>query len=270
LRARQSSTSSQGLRQGARNILSDRVGQISAKYGFRQSPVLDQFFLIDEGILSREARYAELSDKDTVLEVGPGFGFLTSFLAHQAGRVVVVERDKRLEPILKAELAKFKNIEFIFADFLEAQLPQFNKIVSNIPYSISAPLTFRLLDYDFERAILCYQKEFAEKMVCGPGTSDYGRLSVMAQYYFDVRLLEVINKSAFQPQPKVDSAVVSLVKKPVQRDQKFDAFIREIFRYPNKDVRNSVKIAFGKDIQDDRKLFTLGIPDLVELYKKVG
>jgi len=249
--------------------LHDRLNSLMAKYGFRPSFVLDQYFVVDFGVIERELRYAELEFSDTVLEIGPGLGFLTEQLARAVQKVITVEKDKRLEPVLSNELKGYANIDYIWGDVLEVKLPKFDKIVSNIPYSISAPLTFKLLEYDFDRAILCYQKEFGEKMVAQAGTNDYGRLSVMVQYYFDVRLLEVVPKNAFYPQPKVDSAIVSLVRKPVKREPDFDVFIREVFRYPSKDVRNAVKNAFGKEIEDSRKMFTLDIPELRKLYEKV-
>jgi len=238
------------------------------KYGFRPSPVLDQNFLIDKGVLERETKYAEIRKTDTVLEIGPGLGFLTELISKQAGKVIAVEKDKRLEKILSNEL-KQKNIELIFEDCLKISFPKFDKIVSNIPYSISAPLTFKLLDYDFEKAVLCYQKEFAEKMVAKPGSSDYGRLSVMIQYYFNAEIKEIVPKTCFHPQPKVDSAIGMLSKKNMERDKKFDEFVREIFRYSSKNVGTAVKIAYQKELKDERKVFMLGILELKEIFEKI-
>jgi len=253
-----------------RNInLHDRLNSLMAKYGFRPSFVLDQYFMIDPGVIEREVRYGELEFSDTVLEIGPGLGFLTEQLARSVQKVIAIEKDKRLEPVLSQELKGYANIEYVWGDALETDWPKFNKIISNIPYSISAPLTFKLLEYDFDKAVLCYQKEFAEKMVAEAGSNDYGRLSVMVQYYFEPKILEVVPKNAFYPQPKVDSAIVSLVRKDVKREPDFDVFIRELFRYPSKDVHNSVKIAFKKDIEDQRKLFTLDIPALRKLYERL-
>ncbi len=161
------------------------------------------------------------------------------------------------------------NIEVIYNDALETQFPKFNKFFTATPYSISAPLTFKLLDYDFEKAAMILQKEFAQKMTQKPGTSDYSRLSVMCEKYFEVELKELINRMMFYPQPKVDSAVVTLKKKPVARDQQFDEFVKQIFRYKNKDVKNAIKNAFNKDIEDNRKVFTLDLLSLQGLYNRV-
>jgi 16S rRNA (adenine1518-N6/adenine1519-N6)-dimethyltransferase len=250
--------------------LKGKIAALSLKYNFRATPVLDQIFVVDQGLIDREARYAELGTSDTVLEIGPGLGFLTERLARLAGRVVAIEKDKRLEPVLEGEFKDQTNVEFVFEDCLKVEFPRFNKLVSNLPYSISAPLTFKLLDYDFDKAILCYQREFAEKMLEHPGSPNYGRLSVMVQYYFNPKILERVPRSAFYPQPQVESAVVELTRKKVGRNPGFDNFIREIFRYPNKDVRNAVKLGTGKDIADDRKLRTLGLPELEELFRKVA
>ena len=231
--------------------------------------MLDQNFVIDSGLIEREIRYGNLEYSDTVLEVGPGLGFLTEQLAKNVQKVIAIEKDKRLQALLTGELKGYANIEYIWADALETNWPSFDKIISNIPYSISAPLTFKLLEYEFDLAVICYQKEFAEKMVAEAGSNEYGRLSVMVQNYFEPKILEVVPKIAFSPQPKVDSAVVSLVRKDVTRDKRFDDFIRELFRYPSKDVHNSVKFAFKKEVADDRKLFTLDITELKKLYEKL-
>lgn len=244
----------------------NRVLELYAKYGFRASPVLDQFFLAEDGALHRLVRYASVKKDDTVLEIGPGLGFITEILAREAGTVVAVEKDRRLEPLLREELRSFPNVQLIFADILEAALPKFNKAVSNIPYSLSAPITFKLLNHEFDCAVLVYQKEFAKKMVAAAGSPDYGRLSVMVGYYFDAKVMEFIPRGSFFPQPNVDAGVVKLVRKPVAREKGFDDFVRELFRYPNKDVRNAMKIAFGIDVADARKVDHLAIPEVRQLY----
>ncbi len=246
--------------------LKARLSNIEVKYGFRPSPVLDQFFVTDEGLLERIIRHAQLTEEDTVLEIGAGAGFLTQYLAKAAGKVISVEIDQKLQPVLEGEFSEYNNVEFIFDDFLKTNVPSFNKTVSNIPYSASAPITFKLLDYNFDTAILMYQKEFAEKMVAEAGDENYGRLSVMVQYYYDVQLLELVNKFSFTPMPKVNSAIIRLKKKQIPRDHDFDIFIREIFRYRNKDIRNAIRTAFKKDIEDNRKVRSLNIEELIKVY----
>lgn len=249
--------------------LKDRFYALSKRYDFRYTPVLDQYFTIDMGVIQRAVKYAELTNEDTVLEIGPGMGFLTEEIAKTAGKVIAVEKDKRLEPLLKEVMEKHQNIECIFDDFLNINLPQFNKVVSNIPYSISAPLTFKLLEKEFETAVLFFQKEFAEKMCGKPSTSNYGRLTVMVQYYADVELKEVVPRHTFWPQPKTDAAIVVIKPKKIPQDIRFNNFVRDVFRYRNKDVKNAVKAAFGKDLEDNRKMHSLSVQDMHDLYEKL-
>lgn len=246
-----------------------RISELFLKYNFRSTPVLDQFFLIDQSLIARLLRYASISKEDTVLEIGPGLGFITEELAKNSKKVIAVEKDKRLEPILRDAFGSLGNVELIFADALEIRFPKFDKIVSNIPYSISSPLTFKLLDYDFKLAVLLYQREFGEKMMSKPGDHEYGRLSVMVGYYFDAMFKEIIPRNSFYPQPQTDACVVTLSKKQLDRDGRFDVFVRELFRYKNKNVRNAVKLAVGKDIVDDRKVDYLTIEEIRELYSKI-
>src|SRR3989338_1443888 len=143
--------------------LKARLTSLLLKYQFRQSPVLDQYFVTDFGVLEREVRYLDPKSGDKILEVGTGTGFLTELVARTGAHVTTIEKDKRLEPILKEELvAKHANINLVMGDALEVKWPAFNKFVSNAPYSISAPLIFKLLEHDFELAIVSLQKEFAE------------------------------------------------------------------------------------------------------------
>src|SRR4030042_3085756 len=132
---------------------------------------LGQNFLIDKNIAILEVKQANIESDDTVLEIGPGLGILTKLLAEKAKRVIAIEIDENLINKLKKTLPE--NVDLIHEDALNIDfetLPKFNKIVSNLPYQISSPITFKFLDYDFESAILIYQKEFAERLVAKPGS----------------------------------------------------------------------------------------------------
>jgi len=249
--------------------LKKRIRKLENKYGFRANPVLDQYFLKNESIIKRIARYGGIKPTDTVLEIGPGPGFLTQEIAEKAGKVIAIEKDKELKPVLKERLMKYKNIEYIWDDCLEIDYPEFNKTISSLPFSISTPFTFKLLDYDFEKAVLVYQKEVGEKMVAESGESNYGRLSVMIQTYYKPELKEIISKRHFYPMPKVDSAVMVLEPRDKERDEKYDKFIREIFRYRNKNLRNAMKHGFNIDREDDRKVKDLSLEELEEVYNKI-
>ncbi|HDJ99682.1 MAG TPA: methyltransferase domain-containing protein, partial [Firmicutes bacterium] len=139
---------------------------------------LGQHLLIDRKIAEREVNYASISKEDVILEVGPGKGILTLILAERAKEVVAVEVDHRFVNFLKGIIPD--NVRIIHGDILKIDLESinFNKVVANLPFSISSPFTFRLLDSSFSKAILIYQKHFAKRMVAKPGSKEYSRLSV--------------------------------------------------------------------------------------------
>ena len=168
---------------------------------------LGQHFLMDRAAISRIANYADLGRQDNVLEIGPGSGNLTQVLASRAGHVFAVE----IDPDLAAQLSgRFSNVQVIMGDALKVQLPHYNKIVSNLPYQISSKITYRLLSQPFETAVLMYQWEFAERMAAAAGSSEYGRLAMVAGFFCQIEILEKVSKMAFLPVPQVDSAVVRL------------------------------------------------------------
>jgi len=196
----------------------------------------DQRFLKDSRILKRIVDYAELKPEDVVLEIGAGTGNLTILLAEKCRKVIAYEKDEELASMIPER----GNIEVRVEDFLKSEPPEFNKIVSNLPYSISSPVTFRLLDFEFERAVLMYQKEFAMRMIAKPGTKDYSRLSANVQRFFDVELLEIVPRTAFFPRPKVDSAIMRLTPKN-EKDQVFMELTEKLFRYRRKSIINNLR-----------------------------
>ncbi|PKL54230.1 MAG: 16S rRNA (adenine(1518)-N(6)/adenine(1519)-N(6))-dimethyltransferase [Candidatus Methanoperedenaceae archaeon HGW-Methanoperedenaceae-1] len=200
----------------------------------------DQHFLIDKRVISRIIEYAELTGSDSVLEIGAGHGNLTKELSAKAGRVVAIEVDAELA----ASIPRLENIDLIVGDALKTEFPNFNKVVSNLPYSISSPVTFKLLEHDFELGILMYQLEFAKRMVAMPGTKDYGRLSIAVQYYADVKILEVVPPAAFSTPPEVMSAIIRMTPRPPPynvKDKKFFMkFITAAFSQRRKKLRNAI------------------------------
>jgi 16S rRNA (adenine1518-N6/adenine1519-N6)-dimethyltransferase len=205
-----------------------------------------QHFIIDYQVLDRIIRYAGLTDTDTVLEIGGGTGILTKRLSKTAGSVVSIELDRRLAEQLK-EMMKSSNVTVIQGDALRVDLPYFNKVVSNLPYQISSSITFRLLRHTFDYAILMYQLEFAKRLIAVPGTPEYGRLSVTAQYYGDIELLETVDPHAFKPRPKVWSAILKLTPQdppyPVSDLGFFKRFLKAVFGQRRKKLRNSLHAA---------------------------
>jgi 16S rRNA (adenine1518-N6/adenine1519-N6)-dimethyltransferase len=206
-----------------------------------------QNYLVDGNVLSRIVESAELSNRDTVLEIGAGIGTLTIPLAENAGKVIAVEQDRKIASILIKRLKEIHitNVDVITDDATKIEFPTFNKVVSNLPYKISSPITFKILEYNFELAILMYQLEFAQRMVAEPGDSNYSRLSVMMHFYADVTMLFNVSKNVFLPKPKVSSAVIKLTPKD---EVKIDKFIlnvtRALFQHKRKKVRNALMDSF--------------------------
>ncbi len=222
----------------------------------------DQHFLVHEKTLDTIANAASLCAEDTVLEIGGGIGNLTQRLLTQAGHVVVVEIDPELVRVLEHRFKDCQNLEIIQGDVLKITLPPFNKIVANLPYSISSPLTFKLFEHDFELAILMYQYEFAARMVAQKGSKDYSRLSVNTRYFADTSIIMKVPPSFFEPRPEVWSAVVRLVPGPapfeVKNKQLFFDMVNTSFLQRRKKIRNSLlkgghllKVENMKDIIND-------------------
>lgn len=204
----------------------------------------DQHFLADKRVMHRIIEYADLKKTDTVLEIGAGDGGLTRELSKYAGHVVAVESDNILAEILKEEFES-TNVDIIHADALKLEFPAFNKVISNLPYSISSEITFKLLSYDFEFAILMYQKEFADRMVAKTGIKDYSRLTVNVGYMADCEILETVPKGAFRPPPEVKSAIIRLVPRPpvypALNEKLFKQIVDMAFTMRRKKMKNCLR-----------------------------
>ena len=213
--------------------------------------MLGQNFLIDDNIANKIVNLASIKDGEKILEIGPGRGILTDLLVDK-GNLLAVEKDKWLAVVLKQKFAE--RAEIVEADILDFDIPTIDVIVANLPYSISSPILFRLFNFKWERAVLMFQEEFANRLVAKPGSKTYGRLSVMANHYVQTKKLFKVSKTAFQPQPKIHSQVVHLVRRdPDYKLDDFDTFdkvVRSIFTHRRKKIRNCLKLNF-KDIDLD-------------------
>ena len=217
---------------------------------------LGQNFLIDKRVAEREVNYAGIENNDVVLEIGPGQGILTRLLAERAKRVIAIEIDKNLIGDLGSSLSE--NVELIHGDALKIDfetLPKFNKIVSNLPFQMSSPITFKLLDYKFELAVLIYQKEFADRMITLPGSNDYSRLSVSIFYKAQCVLLETIPKTCFKPQPKIDSCAIKLIprdKPPfsLNNERFFFELTNNLFNYRRKKIKTILKEFYNLNLEN--------------------
>ncbi len=205
---------------------------------------LGQHMVVNKALISRIAGYAELDPQDVVLEVGCGTGNLTAEILKRCRRcrVVGIEKDPRMVERLRRRF----NVEImegrftlIHGDALQMDFPPFTKFVSNIPYKISSPLTFKLFRYKYRMAIVMYQREFAERL-CGEDS----RLGVISKVYCTPEILEIVKPSAFRPRPKVDSAVVRILPRPkveVQNLELFEKFVTFAFSMRRKRMQKIVR-----------------------------
>jgi 16S rRNA (adenine1518-N6/adenine1519-N6)-dimethyltransferase len=206
-----------------------------------------QNFLIDKKIALREVEHANINKDDVILEVGPGRGILTELMAQRAKKVIAIEIDKNLINDLQRFLPD--NVMLINDDAVNVdlkRLPRFNKIVSNLPFQISSPITFKLLNYDFKLAVLIYQKEFANRMVAKPNSKNYSRLSVNVYYKACCEIVEVVPKTCFKPQPKVNACIIKLIprKNPpfsLENEEFFFNLIKGLFSQRRKKIKNTLQ-----------------------------
>lgn len=195
------------------------------KYDFVFRKKYGQNFLVDMNMLEKIVDCAELTKEDCVLEIGPGIGTMTQYLAERAGKVIVVEIDGDLIPILKDTLGAYDNVTIIHQDILKVDLHQLVKehladrqkyksfkVVANLPYYITTPIIMNLLEkkIPLDNITIMVQKEVAERMQVGPGTKDYGALSLAVQYYAKPEVMVSVPPECFMPRPKVASAVIRL------------------------------------------------------------
>lgn len=216
-----------------------------ARLGARARKGLGQHFLVDPRVAARHLAYADIGPSDVVLEIGPGLGVLTRALVDRASRVVAIEADRQFVAYLRKTVPE---AEIVHGDALKVEWPAFDVMVSNLPYQISSPVTFRLLDRSFDRAVLMYQWEFARRMIAKPGTPDYSRLSVGVFRRATCEILERVPRNAFHPQPRVDSALVMLQPRPcpfpLPSPETYDAVVDALFEHRRKTVENGLRLAW--------------------------
>ena len=217
------------------------------KHGFKFSKSLGQNFLIDDNVIDKIIDGARVKEGDKVIEVGPGIGTLTREMAKRAEKVVAVEIDKNLIPILKETLADFDNTEVVNEDILKVDINKLVdeklsggpvKLIANLPYYITTPIVMKFLEEDIPVTdiVVMVQKEVADRMNAVPSTKDYGALSVAVQYYCDTEIVAKAPRHMFIPQPKVDSTVIGL---HIREERKYKADNEQLFF-------KTVKAAFGQ------------------------
>lgn len=226
--------------------LAKKTKEILNKHNIILNKNLGQNYLIDNNKKNQIIKFGELSKEDTVLEIGSGIGTLTIDLSLQSKKVIAIEQDKTIFKILeeRIENKNIDNVELINKDALSIDFPKFNKIVSNLPYQISSPVTFKFFDYDFDLAILMYQQEFAKRMNGKVGSKDYSRLSAMLYFKCDVEFLTEVSSESFIPKPKVNSSVIKLTPKNLEMKKDdfltYSKFTKALFQHRNKKVKNAL------------------------------
>lgn len=242
--------------------------EILQKYNFNFQKKFGQNFLIDTSVLDRIIAAAEITGEDCVLEIGPGIGTMTQYLAERAKEVIAVEIDKNLIPILEETLADYDNVTVINDDILKVDINKIVaernggrpvKVVANLPYYITTPIIMELFEKQVPlRSItIMVQKEVAERMQSGPGTKDYGALSLAVQYYAKPEAVANVPPNCFIPRPGVGSAVIRLTRyqEPpvsVEDEKKMFALIRASFNQRRKTLVNSLRNAPGLGVSKER------------------
>ncbi len=236
------------------------VKEVIEKHGFRFSKSLGQNFLIDGNIIDKIIEGSSIGIDDGIIEIGPGIGTLTQKLCESAGKVIAIELDNNLLPILEETLGDYNNIEVIHGDVLKVDLNKIIneklegrkvKVVANLPYYITTPIIMKLLEENLaiDKIVVMVQKEVALRMKASPGSKDYGALSVAVQYYSEPEIIVDVPKNVFMPRPNVDSAVIML-----------DVYNEPAIKV--KDQRlffNVIKAAFGKRRKTLLNALTSGI-----------
>ncbi|MEM4598407.1 MAG: 16S rRNA (adenine(1518)-N(6)/adenine(1519)-N(6))-dimethyltransferase RsmA [Candidatus Diapherotrites archaeon] len=265
------------------------LNDLFVRYRIRPKKTLGQHFMINEDVIRKLVELADLSPSDKVVEVGAGTGFLTRELAAKC-KVFAYELDYDLCDLLMEELKEL-NVSIICGDFLKAQLPDFNKVVSIPPYRISKKIVLKILKHEFDSALLVFQEEFAEKLTAMPGFPSYSAITVFLQHKADVEVIEKVSASSFFPKPKSDSAIIRILphkqSKPSESDALFYRFVAELFRYRKKNLSNALACAeaflnsnFGinyettqkelKDFNLDSKVELTEVSEFFELFETIS
>lgn len=256
--------------------------EILQKYNFNFQKKFGQNFLIDTHVLEKIISAAEITKDDCVVEIGPGIGTMTQYLAEAAGHVVAVEIDKNLIPILADTLSSYDNVEVINEDILKVDINRLVqeknggrpiKVVANLPYYITTPIIMGLFEshVPMDSITIMVQKEVADRMQEGPGTKDYGALSLAVQYYAKPEIVANVPPNCFIPRPNVGSAVIRLTRyqePPVKAENEklMFALIRASFNQRRKTLVNGLGNASNVNVSKDavrEALEQMGLPETI-------
>ena len=241
------------------------------RHGFTFKKSFGQNFLTDTNILQKIVDTAEIDDQVNVIEIGPGIGALTEFLAERAAQVMAFEIDHRLVPILADTLRDFDNVTVVNEDILKVDLAQHIqnfknpdlpiKVVANLPYYITTPILMHLIEsgIPFSEFVVMMQKEVADRISAQPNTKAYGSLSIAVQYYMTAKIAFIVPRTVFVPAPNVDSAILKMVRRPepavaVEDESFFFKISKASFTHRRKTLWNNLTGYFGKTEEVKDKL----------------
>ena len=241
------------------------------RHGFTFKKSFGQNFLTDTNILQKIVNTAEIDKKINVIEIGPGIGALTEFLAESAAEVMAFEIDDRLVPILADTLRDFDNVTVVNQDILKVDLAQYIaefknpdlpiKVVANLPYYITTPILMHLIEsgIPFSEFVVMMQKEVADRISAQPNTKAYGSLSIAVQYYMTAKVAFIVPRTVFVPAPNVDSAILKMVRRDqpavaVQDEKFFFKVSKASFVHRRKTLWNNLTSYFGKSEEIKAKL----------------
>jgi len=255
-------------------------------YGIKPRKRLSQNFVVDKRLVETIVSYASPSINDDVLDVGAGLGALTIRLAEKAGKVIAVEIDKRLVEVLRNRFKNYGNVEVIHGDILDLNIAA-SIIVGNIPYHISTPILFKILNMNFRRAVLTLQKEVAERLIAKPGSQHYGRLTVSANIQANIEVLDTYPPESFYPPPEVFHSIVLITpKREVNVDLKLlNSLLIKLFSQRNRVVKTVLRRnlindfglnrgvelfkAIAESIPENKRVYQLTIDEIVSICNKL-
>lgn len=236
-----------------------------------------QNFLKDENILTRIVEESEVDDKTIVIEIGVGAGVLTKKLASKCAQVIGYEIDKTLQPIIDTNLQECKNINIIYEDFLtrdikkDLETQHYDKlyVVANLPYYITTPIITKIIELDLnvEKIVIMIQKEVADRFAAKPGSKDYNSLTIFIQYFYDVKKLFQVDRTAFMPMPNVDSTVLALIhnkRYQVINEEVFFKLVKDSFHHKRKTLKNNLTSYPLEKIEDILKKYHMDLTTRAE------
>lgn len=250
----------------------NKTKELLNRYGLYAKKGFGQNFLVDDSVLEKIVDAGNLSSSDTVIEIGPGLGNLTEYLLNRAGKVIAFEIDKDMVNILQNRFSNMENFDLINKDIMEVDLneymPSSVKIIANLPYYITTPILFKLLEYrdKISSIVIMVQREVAQRLLAKPNSKDYGVLTVNTSYISDMSLVTIVPNTSFVPAPNVTSAVVKMninldKLKDIKDEELFKKLVKASFSARRKKVINSIM---------NSNLFNISKEQLTEHIKSIG